>query len=169
MKNNFVLTYVLFLVAQMVLGNYFHVGPYIMLTILPAMVFCIPPSVGTLGAMFIAFASGLSIDFLVEGTLGLNALSLVPVAFIRRRLIGRIFGPEPFEHKENVSIKKYGFAKTSVAIVICLLLFISIYVFMECAGTRPFLFILTRIALSVAASFFVCLVVVNNMAYDIRR
>ena len=92
MRNKPVLTFILFVVAQMLLTNYFHVGAYVVLTILPVLILCLPTTVATVPAMCIAFASGLAVDFLAEGTLGLNALSLVPVAFIRKGLVGLIFG-----------------------------------------------------------------------------
>ena len=63
MRNSFALTYVLLTVAQMVLSNYFHFTPYMMITILPVMVLCIPTNVGTVKAMLIAFATGLAVDF----------------------------------------------------------------------------------------------------------
>lgn len=88
MKNSFALTYVLLTVAQMVLSNYFHFTPYMMITILPVMVLCIPTNVGTVKAMLIAFATGLAVDFFAEGTLGINAMSLVPVALLREPVIG---------------------------------------------------------------------------------
>ena len=47
MRNSFTLTYILLTVGQMILSNYFHFTPYVMLTILPAMVLCIPTKTGT--------------------------------------------------------------------------------------------------------------------------
>lgn len=75
MRNSFTLTYILLTVGQMILSNYFHFTPYVMLTILPAMVLCIPTKTGTVKAMLIAFVTGLAVDFFAEGTLGINALS----------------------------------------------------------------------------------------------
>ena len=84
MKNSFALTYILLTVAQMILSNYFHFTPFMMMTILPVMVFCIPTKIDSVRAMLIAFVTGLAVDFFAEGTLGLNAMSLVPVALLRR-------------------------------------------------------------------------------------
>ena len=42
MRNSFALTYILLTVAQMLLSNYFHFTPFVMVTILPVMVLCIP-------------------------------------------------------------------------------------------------------------------------------
>ena len=169
MRNKPVLTFILFVVAQMLLTNYFHVGAYVVLTILPVLILCLPTTVATVPAMCIAFASGLAVDFLAEGTLGLNALSLVPVAFIRKGLVGLIVGMEPFEHKESISLKKYGFAKMSVAILLSLALFLVIYILAECAFTRPLWFLATRAGVSLLASYAVCILIVNLLTDDARK
>ena len=127
MRNSFAFTYILLTVAQMILSNYFHFTPYMMMTILPVMVLCIPTKTGTIQAMLIAFATGLAVDFFAEGTLGINAMSLVPVALLRRPVIGMFFGNEPFEQKENVTVRKYGFARVSLAIILMTTLFLLVH------------------------------------------
>ncbi|MBR4166373.1 MAG: hypothetical protein IKR44_00930 [Bacteroidales bacterium] len=169
MRKTFAFTYILLVIAQMILSNYFHFTPLVMLTILPVMILCIPTKVNTFWAMVIAFATGLAVDWLAEGTLGINAMSLVPVAFVRKTLIGMIFGIEPFEQKENLTIKKYGFARMSFAILILTALFLVIYILADCAGTRPLWFIGAKAGLSLVASYIVSILVVNLLSYDDRR
>ena len=169
MRKTFTLTYILLVIAQMVLSNYFHFTPLVMLTILPAMVLCIPTKVNTFWAMVIAFATGLAVDWLAEGTLGINALSLVPVAFVRKTLIGMVFGVEPFEQKENLSIRKYGFARISFAIILLTALFLAIYIMADCAGTRPLWFMATEFGMSLLASYLMSILLVNLLSYDDRR
>ena len=169
MRKTFTATFILLAVAQMILSNYFHFTPLAMLTILPAMVLCIPTKVNTFPAMIIALATGLAVDFFVEGSLGINALSLVPVAFIRKTLIGTIFGIEPFEQKDNLSIKKYGFARMSFAILIVTAIFLAIYILADCAGTRPVWFMGTKFGISLLASYLASIILVNLLSYDDRR
>ena len=95
-KSEFWVIYLLFLALQLVLSNYAHITPYVMLTLLPVMVLCIPIRVGTTGAMCIAFATGLVVDLLSEGLLGLNALALVPVALARNSILRLLFGASFF-------------------------------------------------------------------------
>ena len=102
-SSEFWLVYVLLLLAQLILGNYFTLSPYLMLSVLPVMVLCIPIRVGSVGAMIIAFVSGLIVDLLSEGVLGLNALALVPVAWLRNPVISLVFGGELFARKEDFS------------------------------------------------------------------
>ncbi|MBQ1698863.1 MAG: hypothetical protein II029_00170 [Bacteroidales bacterium] len=169
MRNNYTLTYILFVVAQMILCNFFHFTPYVTLTLLPMLVFFIPVSVSTTAAMLIAFATGLAVDFFAEGLLGINALSLVPVAFLRRPLIEMTCGQEPFEQNENISLKKYGFGRISMALILEIAVFLTIYILAECAGTRPLWFIGARLGLSVLASYLVSILFVNLLTYDDRR
>lgn len=169
MKNRFVLTYVLLVIAQMLLCNYFHFTPYIMLTILPIMVFCIPTRVSVFWTLLIAFVTGLAVDYFAEGIIGLNAAALLPVAILRRTLIEAIFGPEPFEQEENITVKKYGLAKVSLAIFIITAIFLLIYNIADCAGTRPFIFILGKVCLSLLASYILSLLAINLLSYDDRR
>jgi hypothetical protein len=169
MRNTFTVTYILMVVAQMLLTNYFHFTSLCMVTILPMMVLCIPTKVETVWAMVIAFATGLAVDFFAEGALGLNALSLVPVAFVRKGLINMIFGTEPFEHKENISARKYGFARVSFAVILVTTLFLTIYILADCAGTRPLWFMGSKLGISLLASYLVSATIVNLLSYDDRR
>ena len=168
-RQAFWIAYILLLIAQLLLSNYFHVTPYIFLTILPVMVLCIPIRVGTVGAMLIACLSGLAIDFLSEGVIGLNALSLIPVASARHGLIGLIFGPELFARKEDFSIGRCGFGKVAVAVFLSLLIFLVIYIWADGAGTRPLWFNGLRLAASLGASFLVSLLTLGVLAPDPRK
>ncbi len=169
MKKSLTFTYILLTVAQMILSNYFHFTPYMMMTILPMMVLCIPTKIGTVNAMLIAFTTGLAVDFFAEGTLGINAMSLVPVALLRRPVIGLFFGNEPFEQKEVVSVWKYGFAKVSMAVIVMTTLFLLVYIIADCAGTRPFWFIAVRLCLSVPVSYLASICFINLLTYEDRR
>lgn len=169
MNSKFWLTYVLLVIAQAILYNYCHFTPYLILTILPVIVLCIPTSVGTNAALLIAFATGLAVDYFAEGALGINAASLVPIALIRRPLIGLMFGSEPFERKENINAQKYGFTKVSLAFICVTAIFLAIYILIDCAGTRPAWFIMLTLVVSVFGSYLLSITVINLLAYDDRR
>jgi hypothetical protein len=169
MKRGFWIAYIFLLMAQLLLSNYFHVTPYIFLTLLPVMVLCIPIRMGTIGAMLIAGLSGLVIDFLSEGVLGLNALALIPVAYARNGIIGLIFGPELFARKEDFSIGRCGFGKVAVALFLSLLIFLVIYIWADGAGTRPLWFNGLRLGASLVASFLLSLLTLGVLAPDPRK
>lgn len=168
-KPQFWAVYLLLLVAQLVLSNYAVFTPYLMISILPAMVLCIPSRVGTVGAMLIAFASGLTVDLLSEGILGLNALALVPVALVRTPVIGSIFGRDLFARKEDFSIRKNGLMQVFLAVLLVQVLFLAIYVWTDSAGTRPFWFNAARFGVSLAAGLAVSVPALQVLAPDTRK
>lgn len=167
-KSGFWLIYIILLVAQLLLSTYANFTPYVMVTMLPVMVLCMPIRMGTVLAMVIAFATGLSVDLLSEGLLGLNALALVPVAFARNSIIRLIFGGELFAREEDFSIHRNGFWKVLVAIVLSTALFLAVYIWADGAGTRPLIFNAIRFGASLVASTLLSLLVVNLLAPDSR-
>jgi len=168
-KSGFWLIYLFLLAAQLLLSTYANFTPYVMVTLLPVMVLCIPIRVGTSLAMLVAFATGLSIDLLSEGLLGLNALALVPVAFARNSIIQLIFGGELFAREEDFSVHRCGFWKVFMAILLATALFLAIYIWADGAGTRPLLFNALRFAGSLAASTALSLLVIDLLAPDVRK
>ena len=168
-KSGFWAAYALLLVLQLLLSNYFLFTPYIMLTIMPVMVLCIPIRVGTVGAMLIAAASGFVIDLLAEGVLGLNAIALIPVAYARNSIIRLIFGGELFARQEDFSVRRSGFAKVSLAVLLAQMLFLLVYVWVDAAGTRPLWFLAARFGASLGAGFLLSLLTLEVLAPDPRK
>ena len=166
---NFGLLYFLLMVCQVLLCNYFQFTPYAMLTLLPAMILCVPLTVSTIGCMFLAFASGLAVDWLAEGVVGLNASALVPVALLRKPLIRIYFGEDLITRMDSFSLRKYGLAKVSAAIITSLAVFLVIYIFLDGAGTKPLWFNLTRGGITFLCSYLVSLVVINTLTPDDRK
>ena len=168
-RNVFWLNYALLVAAQLLLTNNLRVSPYLLLTILPFMVLCISIRVGTVGAMLIAFVTGLCVDMLSEGVLGLNAIALVPVAFARNSIIKLVFGLELFARQEDFCPKRNGFGKTVLALLIAHSLFLIVYLWVDAAGMRPLSFNLIRFAVSLAAGIPVSLLTLGLMAPDPRK
>ncbi|MCI1640119.1 MAG: hypothetical protein LKI42_02450 [Bacteroidales bacterium] len=168
-RHNFIIIYLLMVVVQILICNYFHLSAYIMLSILPVIILCLPTKIGTVPAMLIAFATGLAVDALSEGMLGINTLSLVPVAFIRKSMINLIFGNELFERKDNISIRKFGYGKVSFAILVVQSVFLLIYIYADGAGTRPLLFNAIRFFLSLLSGYLLSLLIVDIIASDDRK
>ena len=165
-RNHFFLSYLLLLILQILLSNYLNLSPYLSLSILPVLILMLPIRIGTLVAMILAFVSGLAVDFLSEGVLGLNALALVPVALARKGIIYLIFGSEFFARKEDISIRKHGVAKMSVAIVMAQSLFLLIYIWADGAAMRPFLFNTIRFFVSLVAGLLLSLLLSRTLAIN---
>ena len=140
-----------------------------MITLLPAMILCIPLTISTIGCMLIAFASGLAVDWLAEGVIGLNAAALMPVALLRKSFVRIYFGEDLITRKDSFSLRKYGIAKVSAALFSALAVFLLIYITLDGAGTRTILFNLIRGGITLILSYLVSLIVVNSLTPDDRK
>ncbi len=168
-NQNFGIIYFLLLICQLLICNFSPLGPHIMLTMLPAMILCTPLTVSTIWCMIMAFASGLAVDWLSEGLIGINAVSLIPVALARKGLIRIFFGEDLIIRSDSFSFKKYGAAKISAAVLTASALFLAIYIFFDGAGTRPFLVNLGFFGASLACNWPLSLIVTKILTPDDRR
>ena len=162
-SRDFILLYLLLLIAQLVICNYLYLSQFVVLSILPAMILCIPLTVNSVSALVIAFATGLVTDLLGDGLAGLNILALLPVAAFRKPLIGSIFGYDIVERQGRFNIRNNGFFPCMGAVLIMTALFMAAYIFADCAGTRPLWFLAVRWVASTAASGLLCLIVFNTL------
>ena len=161
--------YTLLVIGQILLCNYGQFGPYVMLTLLPAMVFCIPTNIGTALGMLIAFVSGFAVDWLSEGILGLNAAAILPVALMRKSMIKIFLGEDLINRGDRFSYKKNGITKIIICLTICTAVFLAVYIFLDGAGTRPLGFCLTKGGISLACSLLLGAIIVNVLSPDDRK
>ena len=169
MKQNFFLMYLLIVATQMLICNYFHVSPYITLSILPAAILCLPTRFGAIPAMLIAFFTGLIVDLLVDGVSGMNAAALVPVAFVRSLMYDSIFGKEIRLHGEDISLRKFGLVKFILSLLIVQSIFLGIYIMADGGAARPMIFNLLRFALSLVVCTALSLVIVHLLDPNERK
>ena len=170
MKNpTFGIAYILLVIVQMVICNYFQFSPYLVISILPAMVLCIPLTISTNLCMLTALITGLSVDWLAEGLIGINASALIPVAYARKTLIRVFLGEDLISRKDTFSFRKNGIGKILMALLISYALFFAVYIFLDGAGVRPFMFNLTRFVLSMLCSLIPGILVTGSLTKEERR
>lgn len=168
-SQNFGLIYVLLVICQMIMCNFAQFGPYVLLSMLPAMVLCIPTGISTTTCMLMAFASGFSVDLFSEGLLGLNTAAILPVAVLRKGIISIFLGEDIINRNDSFSIRKNGISKVSFAITTVTAIFLAIYIFLDGAGTREFSFSFTRFIVSLACNWVLGLIVVHILCPDDRK
>ena len=168
-SQNYTLTFVLLLICQLFLSNYTCLGPYVLLTMLPTMILCLPTGLGSITGMVIAFTCGFFTDLLADGLLGLNIAALLPVALCRRGIIRIFLGEDLLVRKDGFSIRKNGIAKVSLAQVTACALFLATYIMLDGAGTRPFWFCITKFFVSLAICWALGILVINILTVDDRR
>ncbi len=166
---NFGLLFFLLLIGQVIICNFTNLGPYIMLTMLPTMILCVPLSISTPLCMILAFATGLSVDFLAEGLIGINCASLIPVALMRKPLVRFFLGEDIISRNDSFSIRKNGIGKISMMLSLATILFLCIYIYLDGAGTRTFAFNALRTGVSFLCNFPLAIIVTNTLTEDDRR
>lgn len=169
MKQNYIMMFLLIVGVQLLICNYLHISTFLTLSILPCAILLMPTRYSPVVAMLLAFVSGLAVDTLAEGVTGLNALALVPVAGARRWICGFIFGKELTSTGEDVSMMKYGMGKMALAIFIAQFIFLAIYIWVDGAEARPFMFNALRFSVSLVAGTLISLIIANLLDPNERK
>ena len=167
-KQFFLLSFLL-VIAQILISNYIRLGPFLILSVLPALVLCIPTRVPTWQALLLAFVAGMAVDLLAEGVAGLHTLSLLPVALARLVLVRFICGEDLLARRDDFSIKRNGWAKVSLCLLSAQALYLLFYIPVDSAGTRPFWFDFLRFNLSLLVGTVVSLFVADLLSPEDRR
>lgn len=153
MKNGrLIVIYLIFVIAQIILNNVFNLSQYILISFLPAMIVCLPSRYNTGINLGIAFVIGFIVDFFSTGMIGMSSMALLPVALARNSLLSLIFGEEYFTRREDMLSDIQGFRRTLACVEISLILYLSVYIFVDSAGTRPFGYNLLKFIIS----FLIC-------------
>ncbi|MCD8208660.1 MAG: hypothetical protein LUD72_12035 [Bacteroidales bacterium] len=168
-NGRFWITYVILVLCQMVVCNFFNFSPFVFLSLLPVMVLCIPVKVNLPWTMVIAFVTGIAVDYTADGLLGLNALALVPVAFARNAILVITLGKNNYGEPETPDFGDKGFGKVAVAVLLSTGLFCLLYTVFDGAGARPVGFLAIRYLLSTAISFLGGLLVIRALGPERKK
>ena len=168
-RTYFGISFFLLVIVQMLICNYFQFTPLITLSILPAMILCVPLTLNTPICMLIAFATGLSVDWLADGIIGLNVASLLPVAFARKTIIRVFMGEDMVVRQDTFSFRKNGIGKISIALLVSYAAFFFLFIIFDGAGLRPFWFNLIRFVLSILLSMVLGLMTVASLTQEDRK
>lgn len=160
MRNGrYILAYVILIVVQIILGNYFDLSRYVLISVLPVLILMLPRNMGSIVTMLIAFATGFVVDFFSTGMLGISSFALVPVALLRNGLLSIVLGDEQTSREEEISQARMGLPRLGVALMMCCTVYFILYVWVDSAGTVGFWSAALRCLLSVLASTLICVLV----------
>lgn len=165
----FAVTYILLAAAQIIICNYMFLGPLVTLTLLPPLIMFLPLSQKTSTSMLIAFLTGLVVDWISDGVLGLNAAALIPVALLQKPLIRLFVGEDVVVRGDAVTVGRSGWFKVLAPGAVALGLFLAIYIILDGAGTKTFLFNLGRWSCSFAACLPLEVILVYLFSHQDRR
>lgn len=169
MRRNYTFTFLLLLVAQLFTTNYLRLGPYVSLSLLPAMTLCLPVKIRPVGSMLIAAAAALAVDLLADGLPCLNVAAILPAALIRKRLIDFIFGEELSTRNEVFTLHKNSLEKIIIALAAMYAVYLAMYIILDGAAFLPFFRNVSRFFLSLGLSVPAGILVVGILNPDDRR
>lgn len=158
MKHNYGIMFLMIAATQLLICNYLNISAYVTISLLPVLFLCFPTRFSTITAMLAAFATGLVVDLLAEGTIGLNVFALLPVAASRRTLCDWIFGKEISLLNEDISLRKFGLLKMAFATFLAYSIFLLFYIAADGGPARPLLFNLLRFGCSIVPGVIISLV-----------
>lgn len=149
----FITRFAVLLAIQLVLAKYCQIGQFVYISILPAMILCMPTSRPSWWVTVAAFLSGLLVDGLADGVPGLNAAAILPVAVSQKAIIRMLIDQEAVKREYDLSFRENGYLRVSLGISACTLLFMIIYVTADCIHSESFILILLKILCSSIVSF----------------
>lgn len=162
MKNyRFILIYIVMVVVQVLLVNFFPLSRYLLVSVLPALILVLPVDTRAIPAMLVSFALGFAVDFFSNGMLGISSLALVPAGLVRGAVIDGVFGDELSSRGDELSVQRLGVPKMVLASLILCSVYFLVYIWADSAGTVPFWPATLRFALSVLVSTPVCVFTVR--------
>ena len=168
-NGRFILLTTLLVAVQLVLTGLCNISATVTLSLLSAIVFCMPTSWSAPVSALAAFAIGIAVDLLAEGPIGLNAAALVPVAAVRKSIIGAFIDKEIVERNYMFSYYRYGYFKIGGSLLLTSIIFFSIFILLDNAGTRDALFCIGRILISSLCSLPFCMATAGILAPRVRR
>lgn len=146
-------SFLLVLLLQSILDNHVALSPYVTLSLLPALMLCIPLRIAPISAMFIAAATGMASDLAGGGIIGLGALSCVAVAYVRNGIVRGVFGPEIFNRGEEISPRRQGPGKIALALALAQGVYLVAYIWADGSQFRSMGFNALRFLFSALLGF----------------
>ena len=134
------------LFIQIVLSDFVNIGPYVYLCTVPMLVIYLSMDQDSIVSMLLALGFGLAVDALEDGVLGLNAVSAVALAAVRKPLFTII-----------PSIQEVGIFKHINYILCSLVVYFVVYIFFDSIGLESFSTSLLRLVFSCAANLLLIL------------
>lgn len=165
----FIIYSCLILIAQIILWGLLNLSPYILVSLLPAIILCLPVDVRTIPAMLIAFVTGFVTDLFSSGVLGLTSLALVAVAAARFPVIALVCGQSTLERGDSITTRRYGIGKFILCLLLMNTIFLTIFIWADGAGMRTFWFNFLRFIISLTASTLISVPLTNILTAEESR
>lgn len=150
----YIISAVLIVIVQVLVLNRLSIGYGIYLMLPPLYILLLPFRMKFHYLLSLAFIIGLALDVCMN-TYGLNASSLVLIAYLRPIIFRFISPSDEYMRGENTNMYA-SFSKFVIILFFTLLIYHIWYITLESFSVDGFLFSLIRIVMSWLASFILC-------------
>ncbi len=162
---------ILLIICQILLSEYVNIWPVLYIAIFPQLVIMFPPALNRSVHMLVAFVLGMTIDIFADGVPGLNAAALVAMAYSRPMLLKLVFSRAGLENMENAPLlpRNADVLKLLLLDALMLLVFFTVYVVLDSAGSLPFWYAAFKITLCVAVNCIIYIICSTALYEKILR
>ena len=147
-----ILFFVLVFLLQLIITDYLHLGPWVMVSLLPFLILLIPLQRREHIVLLSAFGLGLLLDLLSGGVLGLNAFAAVMTAGPRKFLYRILVNRDRQDKTEIPLLRDIGWVKYFKYLLSLTALFLAAFILLDCVSVRPVGFILAKFVASTLVS-----------------
>jgi len=151
-KSHSILFFILVFLLQLALSNYLHLGPWIMVSLVPFLILQLPLRRSPHVVLLSAFGLGLLLDLLSAGVLGLNAFAAVMAAAPRKMLYRLIVNNDRQDETWIPLLRDAGTIKYGKYLFALTAIYLAAFILLDCVSVRPFGFILVKWVASTLAS-----------------
>lgn len=145
------------LVIQLLICEFANIWPPLYIAVFPLFILMLPHDMNNALLMIVAFISGLLIDALSDGLLGLNATSMTAIAFFKPMFIKSLARIDTFA-SQNITSKHLGFQKFFTFLLLSYTVFFLCYVMLDDLGSGTVTFMIIRILVNIAANLVIAII-----------
>ena len=140
--------------CQILLSEYVNIWPILYIAIFPLFIILLPANLNRTIYMLIAFLLGLCVDITADGVIGLNAASLVAMAYFRDFVLKLTLTKGNLENAENlpVSARTVEIPKLITINLLMLAIFFTVYVLLDSAASFSPLYTILKIVICTAVN-----------------
>lgn len=165
----YVILGVFLLLIQLLISGYINIWPMLYIAVFPLLVITLPYTCNHIVSILVAFCFGLLIDILSDGVLGLNAASIVALAYFRPLLFRVAVSKTTLENTIEITQRTIGTTQFLLVTALSYALFFTIYIALDSWGYFSFIYTTARFLLNIIINTAVALLLWKSINSQIFR
>lgn len=143
---------VFLMLMQMLISGYVNIWPMLYIAVFPMLLIALPYNINRYIALLVAFGTGLLIDFVSDGVLGLNAAAATALMYFRGPFFHLIINKNTLENMTLLTERSIGTSKFILLSAFSYAVFFIFYIALDSGESTSFLYILLRFAINLTVN-----------------